>query len=133
MDPVVHFEMPYDDKQRMATFYRKAFGWETQALGDEYGNYVTATTAESDQCGPTKAGVINGGFYERNPDWPAQHPSVVIAVQNIGDAMERIRSAGGKVLGDPMQIPSVGAYVSFLDSEGNRVSVLEPSENMRRE
>ena len=126
MDPVVHFEMPYDDRQRMTGFYRKVFGWETQFLGDQYGNYVTAMTAESDHRGPKKAGVINGGFYERKADCPAQHPSIVIAVQDIGAAMESIRAAGGKVLGDPMSIPGVGDYVSFIDTEGNRVSVLQP-------
>lgn len=26
----------------------------------------------------------------------------------------------------PMEIPNVGSYVSFLDPEGNRVSMLEP-------
>jgi uncharacterized protein len=27
MNPVVHFEMPYDDPQRVAKFYEQAFGW----------------------------------------------------------------------------------------------------------
>lgn len=127
MDPVVHFEMPYDDRQRMSAFYNKAFGWQTNMLGDDFGNYVMAMTAESDECGPKKPGAINGGFYGRCAQMPeAQHPSVVISVQNIGEAMQRIREAGGKVLGEPMTIPGVGAYVSFIDTEGNRVSVLEP-------
>ena len=26
MNSVVHFEMPYDDRERMAKFYRDAFG-----------------------------------------------------------------------------------------------------------
>jgi len=30
------------------------------------------------------------------------------------------------VLGEPMDIPGVGKYVSFVDSEGNRVSMLQP-------
>ena len=38
MNPVVHFEMPYDDRERMATFYQSAFGWQTQMLGQEMGN-----------------------------------------------------------------------------------------------
>jgi uncharacterized protein len=126
MDPVVHFEMPYDDRQRMTAFYKSAFGWDTQFMGAEYGNYVTTVTVESDHRGPKKPGAINGGFYERKADWPAQHPSVVIAVEKIGEAMDKIRAAGGKVLGDPMRIPGVGDYVSFMDTEGNRVSVLQP-------
>jgi predicted enzyme related to lactoylglutathione lyase len=44
MDSVVHFEMLYDDRERMAKFYRDAFGWQTRMLGEEMGNYVIATT-----------------------------------------------------------------------------------------
>ena len=40
MNPVVHFEMPYDNRERMATFYGSAFGWQTQMLGEDMGNYV---------------------------------------------------------------------------------------------
>jgi len=126
MNSVVHFEMPYDDRARMATFYESAFGWRTQALGADMGNYVVATTTETDDNGPKNPGAINGGFYARKPDWPAQHPSVVIAVDDIRAAMTQVIGAGGAVLGEPMQIPGVGKYVSFVDTEGNRVSMLEP-------
>lgn len=91
------------------------------------GNYVLATTTETDERGPKKPGAINGGFFPRKPDWPAQHPSVVIAVDDITDAMEQVRRAGGAVLGEPMEIPGVGQYVSFSDTEGNRVSMLQPA------
>jgi hypothetical protein len=37
-----------------------------------------------------------------------------------------VRNAGGQVLGEPMDIPGVGTYVSFFDTEGNRVSMLQP-------
>jgi predicted enzyme related to lactoylglutathione lyase len=127
MDPVVHFEMPYDDGERMARFYEKAFGWQTQALGEEMGNYVLATTAESDDEGPRERGKINGGFYPKRADWPAQHPSVVIAVTDIAEAMSKVARAGGEVLGEPMDIPGVGLYVAFTDTEGNRVSMLQPN------
>jgi len=127
MDPVVHFEMPYDDRARMAKFYQSAFGWQMQMFGEEMGNYVVATTTETGESGPKRPGAIDGGFFPRKPDWPAQYPSVVIAVQDIRAAMKKVTDAGGKVLGDPMDIPGVGQYVSFTDSEDNRVSMLQPS------
>ena len=83
MNPVVHFEMPYDDRARMARFYETAFGWKTQSLGEEMGNYVTAATTETGPAGPLQPGAINGGFFARKADWPAQVPSVVIAVDDI--------------------------------------------------
>jgi predicted enzyme related to lactoylglutathione lyase len=127
MDSVVHFEMPYEKRDRMAKFYQTAFGWQTQMLGEDMGNYVLAVTTESGDAGPTKPGAINGGFYEKTSDKPMQYPSVVIAVDDIKQAMKKVAAAGGKVLGDPWDIPGIGQYVSFVDSEGNRVSMLQPA------
>jgi uncharacterized protein len=126
MDSVVHFEMPYENRERMAKFYQSAFGWQTQVLGEDMGNYVVVTTTESTDAGPTRPGAINGGFYAKKPDWPMQYPSVVIAVDDVKRAMAKVTASGGKVLGEPMEIPGVGQYVSFVDSEGNRVSMLQP-------
>jgi len=126
MSSVVHFEMPYDDRERMAKFYQNVFGWQTQMFGEEMGNYVLATTTETDESGPKKPGAINGGFFPKKPDWPAQYPSLVIAVDDIQAAMRQVTDAGGKVLGEPLEIPGVGQYVSFFDTEGNRVSMLQP-------
>ena len=126
MCPVVHFEMPAEDRNRMAAFYQKAFGWKTQMLGPEMGDYVLVTTAESDAKAGAPAGAINGGFFPKKPDWPAQYPSVVVAVDDIKSATRRVEEAGGRVLGEPMQIPGVGQYVAFFDTEGNRASMLQP-------
>jgi uncharacterized protein len=51
----------------------------------------------------------------------------VIAVPDIGAGMKSVASAGGEVLGEPMEIPGVGKYVAFFDTEGNRLSMLQPS------
>ena len=126
MNPVVHFEMPYDDPARLQKFYQAVFGWKMMMTGAEMGNYVLATTTETtpDRM-PRKPGAINGGFFEKKPDWPA-NPSVVISVADIQKAMVKVAGAGGAVLGEPIDIPGVGAYVSFNDTEGNRVSLLQP-------
>jgi hypothetical protein len=59
-------------------------------------------------------------------EWPAQYPSVVIAVEDMKASIGKVTTAGGQVLGEPMEIPGVGLYVSFEDTEGNRVSMLQP-------
>jgi uncharacterized protein len=125
MNPVVHFEMPAEDRKRMSEFYSKAFGWQTQQLGPEMGDYVLVMTTESDANGPKKPGAINGGFFTKSDDMPAQYPSVVIAVDDIGQSMKKVSNSGGQVLGEPMDIPGVGKYVSFFDTEGNRVSMMQ--------
>jgi len=128
MNPVVHFEMPAEDRKRMADFYTNVFGWQTQMLGPEMGDYVLATTTESSKNGrPKKPGAINGGFFPKSNDKPAQYPSVVIAVEDIREHMRKVEKTGGKVLGEPWDIPGVGLYVSFIDTEGNRASMLQPS------
>ncbi len=127
MNPVVHFEMPYEDRARMARFYESVFGWQLQMFGEEMGNYVLATTTETAENGrPREPGAINGGFFQKKPDLPAQYPSLVISVPDIQASMRSVTERGGKVLGEPMLIQGVGQYVSFVDPEGNRMSMLQP-------
>lgn len=131
MNPVVHFEMPADDRNRMARFYEKAFDWHAKMLGPEMGDYVVVATTETDANGtPKQPGAINGGFYPKKADFPAQYPSVVIAIDDMEKSMKRVKDAGGKVLGEPMEIPGIGNYVSFVDTEGNRVAMLKPLARM---
>jgi predicted enzyme related to lactoylglutathione lyase len=126
MNSVVHFEMPYEDHERLVRFYTRAFGWKMEKLGKDMGDYVTASTTETDKKGMVKRpGAINGGFYPKSSGAPTE-PSVVIAVDDIKEAMKKVADAGGKVLGEPMEIPGIGQYVSFTDTEGNRVSILQP-------
>ena len=130
MCPAVHFEMPYRDRERAASFYAKVFGWTHQMLGPEMGDYLLVTTAlpgtRPNLPPHASLGAINGGLFPFKPDWPMQHPSVVIGVDSVRAAMQRIVAAGGEVLGEPMTIPGVGEYVSFVDTEGNRNSVIQP-------
>jgi predicted enzyme related to lactoylglutathione lyase len=127
MNPVVHFELPASDRVRMANFYTGVFGWQTQMLGEDMGNYVTVSTTQADEKGrPTSPGAINGGFYPVKPGDPPQHPSLVIAVDDIKESAKEVGKSGGTVLGEPVMIPGVGLYVSFIDTEGNRLSLLQP-------
>jgi len=134
MNPVVHFEMPAENKKRMSEFYTKVFGWQTQQLGPEMGEYIMVTTSEvGEDRFPKQRGTINGGFYQKTEDPISNHPSVVIAVDDIREAMKKVTEAGGKVLGgdpnrpgEPGDIPGIGLYCSFIDTEGNRLSMLQP-------
>ncbi|MGO9957447.1 MAG: VOC family protein [Solirubrobacteraceae bacterium] len=126
MDPVVHFELPAEDRERMAAFYGSVFGWQTELLGPEMGNYTVVTTTESDGSRPTTPGTINGGFFLKTSDPTSHAPSVVIAVDDVQASLTAVEKAGGTVAGPPQEIPGVGVYGSFIDTEGNRMSVLEP-------
>jgi uncharacterized protein len=136
INPVVHFEMGYKDQARMVKFYETAFGWKTQPMGSDMGNYVVAQTAETDADGMVQTkGAINGGFYQKTDDPLSQAPSVVVSVQDIQAAIKAVRDAGGKILGgmnqkgehtlEPQMIPGIGLWISAQDTEGNRFSILQ--------
>jgi uncharacterized protein len=126
MNPVVHFELPADDQKGLADFYASVFGWEFNQLGPEMGNYTVVMTAESDENGPKKLGIINGGIYKKTPEMGSMHPSVVIAVEDVDEHLKKIEAAGGTTHGKPMEIPGVGTYAMFTDPQGNMLSVLKP-------
>jgi len=131
MCPVVHFEMPYEDKSRAIDFYEKVFGWRSQMLGPEMGNYVVVSTSETDEKThmPKEPGKIGGGLFEKTEN--NKSTSVVIAVEDIQAAMKNVADTGGEVLGgmnpgEPDDIPGVGLYCAIKDSEGNLVGILQP-------
>src|SRR6185436_16108356 len=125
MNPVVHFEMPYEDSERLSKFYSQAFGWQMQKMGGEMGDYVVAATTETDENRMVKTpGAINGGFFPKGQAAYAG-TSVVISVDDIKAAMKKITDAGGKIEGEPMEIPGIGQWVVFIDTEGNRASIMQ--------
>jgi predicted enzyme related to lactoylglutathione lyase len=128
MNSVVHFEMPAKDKKRAANFYSTAFGWDMKQLGEEMGGYLLAGTAETDENNMVKTpGTINGGFFEYKDEPGFQSPSVVVGVENLKDSIEKIKNAGGEIVGEQMDIPGIGLFVSIKDTEGNRVGMLQPT------
>jgi predicted enzyme related to lactoylglutathione lyase len=45
--------------------------------------------------------------------------------------MMNVEKSGGKVIGEPVDILGVGLYVSFFDTEDNRVGMIQPANTMR--
>lgn len=123
---VVHFEMPYKNPKRVSKFYKSAFGWEMNDAGKDMGHYLVAHTAETDKNNMVKTpGTINGGFYNLKQAPKSKEPSLVISVDNLDEAVKKVKKAGGKIIGKPMEIPGIGLWVSFKDTEGNRASMLQ--------
>jgi uncharacterized protein len=118
-NPVIHFDVPAEDTEALAAFYAKAFGWQSQALGAQAGDYVLAFTGdiEPETRLPKKRGFINGGFYKKGQ--PSQGVKLTILVDDIKEAMKKVEAAGGKILGEPVEMPGVGLFVDFTDTAGN--------------
>lgn len=128
MDPVTHFELPADDRDRIKKFYSSVFGWQMQQMGPEMGEYVLAGTTPVDENQMAKVpGQINGGIFMRGQDPEATVPTVVIQVANLDESMKKVTDAGGKMIGEPQDIPGVGRWVSFRDTENSRVGMMQPN------
>lgn len=130
MDPVIHFEIPANNTKSLQDFYGQAFGWQTTSL-DPDGNFVMAFTEETDGETrlPKKRGFINGGFFKKSGE--SRGIKLTILVDDIKEAMKKVEAAGGKVLGEPFEMPGVGLFVDFEDPEGN-VITLNQDFNVKR-
>lgn len=126
MDKVVHFEIPVDDATRAKEFYRTAFDWELNDVDMGGGNtYTTVTTTPIDEQSrlPTEPGAINGGLMNRTSDTPVS--VITIGVDAIDDALKKIEAGGGSVVQPRTEIPDMGAFAYFKDTEGNVVGLWE--------
>ena len=105
---MVHFEMPYEDRSGSQRFMGRHSGGRPRCSRRGHGEYVGRRPQK-----PTKtAPILTAGFSRKDPIGPDNIRSVVIAVDNLQASIRKVTDAGGHVLGDPMEIPGVGQYVS---------------------
>jgi predicted enzyme related to lactoylglutathione lyase len=122
MDKIVHFEIPSDDIARAKDFYSSIFGWELQDM--EGMDYTIVKTVDVDENQmPKEPGAINGGMMKRDSDTPT--PVITINVASIDDALGKIESSGGSVVRPRTEIPGMGAFAYFKDTEGNTMGLWE--------
>jgi predicted enzyme related to lactoylglutathione lyase len=122
MDKVVHFEIPFDNKQRAMKFYAESFGWQLKDMPDM--NYVMAqSVAVDDKQMPKESGAINGGLFQRPKDAP--HPTIYVGVKSVDATIRKIQAAGGKIVTPNTPIPGMGAYARVADTEGNVIGLFE--------
>lgn len=126
MQKVVHFEIPADDIERAKKFYSEIFGWKISDWPMSDGSvYVGVRTVDVDEKTymPKEAGAINGGILKRSEI--VNTPQVTVSVPSIDDCIEKIKSAGGKVLTGKHPIENIGFYAYVHDSEGNLLGLWE--------
>ncbi len=123
MDKVVHFEIPVDDLDRAKAFYESVFGWGVHTLPEM--DYTIAMTTAVDETTrmPLEPGAINGGLMRRSDTTPA--PVITIQVDAIDEVLKRIEAEGGGTVQPRTEIPGMGAFAYFTDSEGNVVGLWE--------
>ena len=125
MDKVVHFEIPVDDRMRAKDFYSSVFEWELNDADMGGGIvYTTVKTVPTDETmQPKEPGAINGGIMDRSPDTSA--PVITIQVDSIDEALKKVEAEGGSTVQPRTEIPNMGAFAYFKDSEGNTMGLWE--------
>ena len=131
MNRVVHFEVHAKDLDKMQKFYETVFGWEIKDLGPQMGGYRMVTTGK-DQAGVAWPG-INGGMTPRMGPPPAGGEPVnafvcTISVENLDSSIEKVKSSGGSMALDKVQVPGVGWLAYVKDPEGNIFGMLQPAQ-----
>lgn len=116
MSKVVHFEIPADDPERAAGFYRDALGWQISHFGDE--PYWLVQAGEDDEPGANGALVSRGDLH--------RSPVLTVGVDDIDGTLSRVRQCGGTVAQEKQPVPGVGWSAYVLDSEGNTIGLFQP-------
>ena len=120
MDKVVHFEIPADDIVRARKFYEGLFGWKI--IEDPEMSYHQVSTVETDEKGmPKQPGAINGGLMKRSA--PGESPVIYIQVASIDEYLQKIPSAGGKVVLPKQPVEDLGFFAKISDPEGNIIGL----------
>jgi predicted enzyme related to lactoylglutathione lyase len=123
MDPVVHFEIPADNVVRAQDFYNRAFGWKMHPVSGM--DYTIVHTAPTDDNRMIKEpGKINGGIMKRFP--PIMRPVITISVEEIQRALQKVKSAGGKTIKEPITVGDMGIAAYVQDTEGNIIGLWQP-------
>ena len=119
---VAHFEIYTDDNDTLAKFYTSLFDWAIQPMPGMNYSWVK-TIATNDKGMPTEPGGINGGLMNRTADTPT--PVVTIGVVSIDESLKKVEAGGGSTVQPRTEIPEMGAFAYFKDSEGNVVGLWE--------
>jgi predicted enzyme related to lactoylglutathione lyase len=110
------------DSAGAVDFYKKHFGWSQEGsmpMG-EMGDY---------QFVQSQGGVNIGAIMPRMPDVPASMWNFYIGVDDIDRAAEAVRTNGGTVFQDPMQIPGGEYALNGTDPQGAMFGLVGPRKN----
>jgi predicted enzyme related to lactoylglutathione lyase len=115
MPRVVHFEIPAENPERAAKFYKEVFDWKIEKWQGPF-NYWLVTTGEDKEPG------INGALMERTN---LETTVNTIGVPSVDEFVKKITAAGGKVVMPKGVVPSQGYLAYCADTEGNVFGVFQ--------
>jgi uncharacterized protein len=114
MPRVIHFEVPTNNPERSAAFYKKALGWKIKRWGRQ--DYWMVTTGKEPEPG------IDGGIM---PKKDLKTVVNTVGVASVEKALKKVLDAGGKLVRPKVGIPGMGWLVYCADPDGNVFGMME--------
>ena len=123
---VVHFEIPADNVEKLASFYSELFDWKFIHSPVEGMDYWVIHTVPTDEEGMPQRPGVNGGMYPKQPEQTGVNAVNYITIENIDEYLTKVTKLGGKVLMPKQKVPTVGYIALAVDPEGNQFGLLQP-------
>src|SRR3972149_10712057 len=97
---IIHFEIPANDPEKLAGFYRSLFNWKIEKFPGpmEYWSLETAPEGEG----------VNGGMMRRQ--MPSQTPTNYFNVESVDDYSRQVLEVGGQVVVPKQEVPDMGFF-----------------------
>jgi uncharacterized protein len=111
----VWHEQVSDDPKRAQDFYTQLFGWGTEVF----------KPGEVDYTMISSGGQTHGGFGKAQEGAPPPHWLSHVGVENLDEAIEKAKGAGGKVAAGPFDMENVGRMAILIDPQGAFISAYQ--------
>jgi len=109
-------ELLVRDEAGAKKFYSAVFGWHTTAFPGGDVKYTLWTNE----------GKNVGGLMQRPREDVPPHWLGYVTVSDVDATTRRVREAGGQVLMEPFDVPTVGRIAVFKDPQGADVGIIRP-------
>lgn len=112
---VVWGEIPVKDLDASIRFYDSVFGWKTE---------IDSSAPFAVLNGTGSASAVGANLFQS--DEAGKRGNIIhFGVQGTcEEAAERVVAAGGKLLGEPVEIPP-GRFIMALDLDGNQIGLFQ--------
>ena len=111
-----HVEIPADDADRAQRFYNGLFGWSF-ATPDGFEGYYMFTTPVGQEG--------MGGAIGKRGEMAPEKLRTYVHVDSIDDTLPKVTELGGTVVEGKAEVPRMGWYAVFSDTEGNELALWE--------
>src|SRR5689334_23165046 len=115
----VWFELVSSDAKKAQAFYGEVLGWKTRSF--PMGNFTYDMILTGDSLD-----TMVGGYAEPRHGQSAHFISYV-SVEDVDRAAKLVTENGGKVVGPPMDIPTVGRFARVADPQGAEFCLFKSS------